>query len=74
VEGGVKKIKPWSERWEFENKGADRAKNEEISELRARVFELEVALRFYSNPEVYRPDTTGRCDDLTFVARAALEG
>lgn len=31
------------------------------------------ALEFYANPEVYKPDSTGRVDDVTFVAAAALK-
>lgn len=34
--------------------------------------ELLEALKFYANPEVYKPDSTGRVGDLTFVARAAI--
>jgi hypothetical protein len=30
------------------------------------------ALEFYANPEVYKPDSTGRVDDVTYVAAAAL--
>ena len=31
------------------------------------------ALEFYTNPAVYRPDSTGRVGDLTFVAVKALK-
>jgi hypothetical protein len=34
--------------------------------------QLREALKFYANPEVYKPDSTGRVGDLTFSARAAL--
>ncbi len=30
------------------------------------------ALEFYANPEVYKPDSVGRRDDITFVARNAI--
>ena len=30
------------------------------------------ALKFYANPEVYLPDSTGRVPDLTRVAKDAL--
>lgn len=34
--------------------------------------ELLAALAFYANPNVYEPDSIGRRDDITFVAKTAI--
>jgi len=44
----------------------------EIGRLWRERDQLREALKFYANPEVYRPDSIGRVLDLTDVARAAL--
>ena len=53
------------------------AQQSAIDTLTARVAELEEALKFYANPEIYKPHPHGSAFDrggLEFCARTALKG
>lgn len=45
---------------------------EKISALQQQRDQLLAALKFYANPEVYKPDSVGRTPDITHVAREAI--
>jgi len=40
--------------------------------MEQKVGALRRALKFYANPEIYKPDSTGKVGDLTHVAIKAL--
>ena len=64
----------YREEWRIKDEArTSNAKAQAETLRRAGCFDdLLEALQFYSNAEVYKPDSVGRTTDLTFVARAAI--